>query len=343
MSALDAILDAEAVDRLRETLARDRTLYEVRPFAGGAKWERSTGTGSFTWDAPLPLEGIKRFFFPASETLLSWKDGDFCEARPDVAPFALFGVRSCDLSALAYQDRFFAGDPYYRARREQALVIGANCLAACPGGFCVEVDAGPFAREGYDLALTRLSGESVAVQVGSAAGRRALEAVEITTRAPGDDDRERWSRAREHAVQSFVPRPFVQSAIARIQGRVGTLPVADAEWQELGPSCFACTGCTSVCPTCSCFSVEDESRGETINRRRLWDSCLLEGFQREASGHHPAPRPGDRVRRFWTHKLGEEFASELGRLGCVGCGRCDVTCLGQIGATSVLGKLGGER
>ncbi|MEW6270020.1 MAG: 4Fe-4S dicluster domain-containing protein [Thermodesulfobacteriota bacterium] len=66
----------------------------------------------------------------------------------------------------------------------------------------------------------------------------------------------------------------------------------------------------------------------------------LEGFQREASGHHPAPRAGDRVRRFWTHKLGAELAREAGRLGCVGCGRCDVTCPGSIGAHRVLGALG---
>jgi sulfhydrogenase subunit beta (sulfur reductase) len=342
MKALEAVLDADAVGRLRETLARDRILYEVRRFDRGAEWERSNGTGDFTWDAPLPLEGVKRFFFPASETLLSWKDGDYRAERPEVAPFALFGVRACDLAALAYQDRFFAADPYYGARREQALVIGVNCLVACPGGFCVEVDAGPFAREGYDLALTRLSGDAVVVQVRSAAGRGALAAARITTRAPGDDERALWSRARERAVQSFVSRPFIRSAIARIQGRVDARPVADSEWQELGPSCFACTGCTSLCPTCSCFSIEDESRGETVERRRLWDSCLLEGFQREASGHHPAPRPGDRVQRFWEHKLGEEFGSQLGRIGCVGCGRCDTTCLGQIGATSVLGKLGGE-
>jgi formate hydrogenlyase subunit 6/NADH:ubiquinone oxidoreductase subunit I len=73
---------------------------------------------------------------------------------------------------------------------------------------------------------------------------------------------------------------------------------------------------------------------------RYWDSCLLEGFQREASGHHPAPHAGDRVRRFWYHKLSDDFAVDFGRAGCVGCGRCDVTCPGSIGALRVLGALG---
>ena len=107
-------------------------------------------------------------------------------------------------------------------------------------------------------------------------------------------------------------------------------------------ACFACTGCTSLCPTCSCFTCVDESHDGRAERVREWDSCLLEGFQREASGHSPSPLPGDRVRRFWTHKLERAFAERLGRLGCVGCGRCDVTCPGSIGALRVLGALGAE-
>ena len=123
--------------------------------------------------------------------------------------------------------------------------------------------------------------------------------------------------------------------------RVRSGEVHDDEWQALGPACLACTGCTSVCPTCSCFAVVDEaSTPDAGSRVRVWDSCLLEGFQREASGHHPAPRPGDRVRRFWYHKLSSDFVPACRRIGCVGCGRCDVTCPGSIGALSVLRRLG---
>ncbi len=118
--------------------------------------------------------------------------------------------------------------------------------------------------------------------------------------------------------------------------------VTDAEWQSLGHACFACTGCTNLCPTCSCFTVVDEVRETSGERVRVWDSCLLEGFQREASGHHPAPRPGDRVRRFWYHKLSDDYLPRFGRSGCVGCGRCDVTCPGSIGALKVFHALGGK-
>jgi ferredoxin len=326
----------DAIDALRAALARTHALYEVQRAAGGAEWHRVDEALPFDWDAPLPLGGAKRFFFPPRETLLRWQ-GDEAEATPPpTEPFVLFGLRSCDLTAIAYQDRFFADDAWYAARRAQALLVGVNCVAACPGGFCLEVDAGPFARAGFDLALTLIGEDFVAIEVGSPRGAAALDEARIATVLAGPDVAAARSRAEEHARDTFPTRPFVARAMARM--RAGA--VHEREWEALGPACLACTGCTSVCPTCSCFTVVDERRDGGGERVRAWDSCLLEGFQREASGHHPAPRPGDRVRRFWYHKLSDDFAPGFERPGCVGCGRCDVTCVGSIGALRVLGALG---
>jgi sulfhydrogenase subunit beta (sulfur reductase) len=335
------VTDDAGVARLRAALARRRVLYEVDDDAeGGAAWRPCDASAPFNWAARLPLEGVKRFFFPQSETLLAWHDATLRAVHPQRTPFALFGIRACDATALAYQDRFFACDPHYAARRRHAVVVAVNCLTACAGGFCVEVDAGPFARAGFDLALTRLAPDTIAVEIASSAGAKALDSAHVEVRLLTDDDEQALSRALESACASFAPVPGMQRAIARIAERDGSPSVTDDEWQRLGPSCFACTGCTSLCPTCSCFTIEDEVRGDAGVRRRVWDSCLLEGFQREASGHHPAPRPGDRVRRFWTHKFGATFERGFERFGCVGCGRCDVTCPGSIGARRVLAQLG---
>jgi len=344
-----ARIDDRGFAALRAHLARTRALYEARATgdtdgAGGATaWRRADPSRPFDWDAALPLDGAKRFFFPQSETLLTWNDGEL-RAAPVAAPaIALLGLRACDATALAYQDRFFARDAAYRARRAAALVVAIDCLAWCGGGFCATVDAGPFAREGFDLALTRLAPDAIVVTVGTAAGERLLAEAGVDATPASPDDERAHARAADAARASFPPEPALAAAIARVAGEPGARPVADDEWQRLGPLCFACTGCTSLCPTCSCFTIEDErtpgARDAGV-RQRLWDSCLLEGFQREASGHDPVPRPGDRVRRFWTHKLERTYAERLGRAGCVGCGRCDVTCPGSIGARGVLGRLG---
>lgn len=336
---MDAVVlpDRGPVDRLRAAIARTHVLLEPRD----AEWCERVASEPFDWNATAPLTGAKRWFFPPRETLLRWDaHGTTKETPPVVKPFALFGLRACDLAAITYQDAFFAGDPWYEARRAAALLIGIDCVRACPGGFCVEVDAGPFARAPYDLNLTPLPDGRVVVAWGSAAGRAALESAALPAAAADADTALVVAELYAAAAASFPERPFVGRALARMDAAPAGAAIHDDEWQALGPACLACTGCTSVCPTCSCFTVVDESRGDGGERARVWDSCLLEGFQREASGHHPAPRPGDRVRRFWYHKLSREFADAGGRIGCVGCGRCDVTCPGTIGALRVLAALG---
>jgi formate hydrogenlyase subunit 6/NADH:ubiquinone oxidoreductase subunit I len=326
----------DEVDALRAALARTHALYEVQPTAEGAEWRRVEKVVPFDWDVPLPLTGAKRFFFPPREMLLRWQGDDVQPSPPATEPFVLFGLRACDLTAIVYQDRFFADDPWYAARRAQALLVGVNCLAACPGGFCADVDAGPFARAGFDLALTSVGEEFAVVEVGSARGQAALTAAGVATMLSDPDVIDARRRAEDGAHDTFRTRPFVARALARV--RAGTVSVP--EWDALAPACLACTGCTSVCPTCSCFTVVDAPSNGGGERARVWDSCLLEGFQREASGNHPAPHPGDRVRRFWYHKLSGDFAPAFDRPGCVGCGRCDVTCAGSIGALRVLAALG---
>ncbi len=336
--------DRAAVDRLRVALAQRHDLFEVRRREAGSAWQRVTGTEPFDWDVPLPLIGAKWFFFPARERLLRWQGEAVEEALPAPSPLVLFGVRACDLTAIAYHDRFFAADPWYTHRRVHALLVGLNCQAPCPGGFCRDVAAGPFTDTGFDLNLTPLPNGRVVLQLGTDEGRAAFESADVTATAVTPADQEALAVAATAAAASFPPRPFIARASARINAKPGTSEaVADAEWQALGPACFACTGCTNLCPTCSCFTVVDEVREEAGGRARYWDSCLLEGFQREASGHHPAPRPGDRVRRFWYHKLSDDFTDRCGRLGCVGCGRCDITCPGSIGALKVLTALGSYR
>lgn len=343
-AALSAVVlaDRAAVDRLRVALAQGRELFAVRRSEAGSEWQRVRSTDSFDWDVPPPLAGAKRFFFPAREPLLRWYGEIVEESLPVPSPFVVFGIRPCDLTAIAYQDRFFAADPWYVRRHGSVLLVGLNCLASCAGGFCRDVAAGPFAGAGFDLSLTPLPDGRVVLQFGTDAGRTTFASAGVAAAAFTSADQAVFAATAAAAEASCPTRPFIGRALCRINAKPGASPgdaIADAEWQALGPACFACSGCTNLCPTCSCFTVVDEVHNGTGERVRYWDSCLFAGFQREASGHHPAPRSGDRVRRFWYHKFADEFTSRFGRPGCVGCGRCDVTCTGSIGALKVLSAL----
>jgi formate hydrogenlyase subunit 6/NADH:ubiquinone oxidoreductase subunit I len=101
--------------------------------------------------------------------------------------------------------------------------------------------------------------------------------------------------------------------------------VPDAFWSEIGDRCIACTRCNMVCPTCTCFGVEDWRGAGQVERSRKWDSCQLEGFMREASGHNPMGSQALRTRRRIHHKLAVDPA-RWGVISCFRCGRCDAVC-----------------
>jgi sulfhydrogenase subunit beta (sulfur reductase) len=155
----------------------------------------------------------------------------------------------------------------------------------------------------------------------------------------------------EKVRSEFVDYSYISNAIEYLNDN----SVPSQLWEELSVRCLGCSGCTNLCPTCSCYStyevVEkqpvtpvsiskevklDVTKSETI---RCWDSCLFEGFQKEASGHNPSQKPAQRVERFWFHKFSDEYLPEFQRYGCVGCGRCEQTCPGTIGVHSVMKRI----
>src|SRR5512143_3277908 len=106
--------------------------YRLTRKAGRAIFAQATGPHSW-----------KKFLFPPSLRLFSArKNGGGMEIDPPqpVQPrrYAFLGVRPCDLSAIAIQDKVFLGGEYvdaaYKAVREQALLIALNCTEG--GGTC---------------------------------------------------------------------------------------------------------------------------------------------------------------------------------------------------------------
>jgi sulfhydrogenase subunit beta (sulfur reductase) len=282
-----------------------------------------------------PLFSPKQFFFAERERLFRFEQGRFVEALPVVAPRALFGVHACDLAAIAYQDRFFEDDAHYRARRAATLLVGLDCRSACADGFCHVVDAGPAVRDGHaDLVLQRSADAGPWLLIAeSEAGLAALEGMELE---PADES---WPAQRARAEQEVVAEFRDASHVVQGMARLHAGEVTADTWEQLGLRCVACSGCTTVCPTCSCFAPRASTDAAGVEHERVWDSCLLEGFQREASGAHPSASPGMRVERYWFHKFGEPFRERFGRHTCVGCGRCESACPGVIGVHSTLRRI----
>ena len=145
---------------------------------------------------------------PVPAAVAVWRarrgDDGGLEVRPPAVSrrYAFVGVRSCDLHAVAIQDRVFLGDRYvepdYEARRRDAFFVAVNCGRAGGTCFCASMGTGPRVTGGFDLALTEMlddDGHRFLVEVGSERGADVL--AEVRHRPARRDEREAASDAVE--------------------------------------------------------------------------------------------------------------------------------------------------
>ncbi len=294
----------------------------------------------------------KQVFFPAEQVL--WRgrrqQEDFSltppEPDPD-RPYALLGLRSCDLAAVAVHDTVLAGrgftDADYQARRAGSFVVAVTCTD--PGGtcFCSSMGGGPrpatSAAGGYDLALTELLEESAhrfLVQVGTDAGAELLE--QLTTAQACDADLAAADLVEQRSAAS-MGRTVDTDGLKELLYAAADSP----SWAEVASRCLSCTSCTAVCPTCFCTTVQDvtDLGGDQGDRHRVWDSCFTTDF---SSLHGGAVRrsTSSRYRQWMTHKLAS-WVDQFGTSGCVGCGRCITWCPVGIDITAQVGVLRAEQ
>ena len=287
----------------------------------------------------------KAQLFPSRELLWSGRrtaaEVEVEAAVIDAPRLALFGVRSCDLHAIAIHDRVLVQravtDAAYVARREANFVVAVTC--STPGGtcFCVSMGTGPVPDEGFDLALTELfdkAGHRFLVVAGSDRGEEVLD--ELRSRAGSDEvtaadepdhlaARDVGAAAAEHMGRSLDTNGLRDLLYAHTE---------HPQWADVASRCLSCTNCTLVCPTCFCTSVEDVSdlTGSSTQRWRVWDSCFTTDFS-YLHGGSVRTSVQSRYRQWATHKLAS-WVDQFGTSGCVGCGRCITWCPAAIDLTA---------
>jgi ferredoxin len=239
---------------------------------------------------------------------------------------AFIGVRSCDLHAMAIQDKVFlesaAVDPHYQARRSNIFIVAINCTQAGGTCFCVSMQTGPKATAGFDLALTEiLAGEHhyFVVEVGSEAGAEVLSEVPHSP----------TSQEQQELAGRVVARTAQQMGRTMDTQGIKELLYANLEhprWDDVASRCLTCANCTLACPTCFCSTVEDTTdlTGASAGHSRLWDSCFTMDFS-YLHGGSVRSSARSRYRQWMTHKLAT-WIDQFGTSGCVGCGRCITWC-----------------
>jgi sulfhydrogenase subunit beta (sulfur reductase) len=275
-----------------------------------------------------PRSWKQLLFVPRLRLMRAHRQEDGFRVEPEATEpprLALIGARSCDLHAIAVQDRTFLEgpfrDPDYAARRERLFVVAVNCGQAGGTCFCVSMRTGPRATSGFDIALTELleGGHRFLAEPGTERGAALLARLGASPAPAGD----------AQAAQEVVERT------ARSMGRsMDTTDIKELlyrnvehpRWDDVAQRCLACTNCTLVCPTCFCSTVEDTTDllGGVAERWRRWDSCFtLEHSHLHGGSVRQTIRA--RYRQWLTHKVASWW-DQFDTSGCVGCGRCITWC-----------------
>ena len=298
-----------------------------------------------TPEAPSP----KEFLFPQVEEMFAYS-GRTVEDLSDCAKKVIFGVRPCYVSAFRLIDRFFYGktevsydrahpnknfqDSYYISQRKNIIFISLGCNNPAPTCFCNSLGTGPFLESGFDVQLTDL-GDRFFVQIGSPEGKRIVKNYRHLFEKAQKQDYDDQYEVILSTLTKFEKRLDFEGVRQKIlSGEVG-----DSLWEWIAARCFECGGCVYECPVCTCFNILERPENENSGKRiRIWDTCFYRGFTRMAGGNIPSEKKVMRTKRWWFHKL-LYYPEQFKNFGCVGCGRCTITCPGRIDIATVIEKI----
>lgn len=294
-----------------------------------------TGKGAFTDSDSIRYQEIDRIeqvcfeqkssfspkevILPITQTLFYFTEDNWTEPQVRDEKILLF-VRSCDIHAISRLDEIYLhngpADPYYKVLREKVRFCLMECHESFTNCFCVSMNSNRVDK--YDL-FVRRNGAAV------------------------------WVKAMNEELDLFDAEPAdVKPVFVTMNDIVVSLPekldqrIANSDmWEEYTARCTGCGRCNFVCPTCTCFSMQDifyRDNPNTGERRRVWASCMVDGYTDMAGGHAFRKTQAERMRFKVLHKV-YDYPKRFGRSMCVGCGRCDDACPEYISYSNSLNKL----
>ncbi|MCM8775705.1 MAG: 4Fe-4S dicluster domain-containing protein [Candidatus Omnitrophica bacterium] len=286
------------------------------------------------------FEPLKAFYTRARETVAV----NFTDSFPhdQDQPFAILGVKACDLKGFKIQDFVFGdsgcADPFYMKNREQNLIVSADCTCAIDTCYCLALGIQPHPQEDFDLNMSEVDGGFV-VEIGSQKGKTVVdenpslfETVRDGHNAKKSEQRGRVIKEVEANLKKYAV-PY-QDQFKGIIERNYQGPV----WEDEAKTCVECGACNTICPTCHCFLLADQKDGQHMIRHRLWDSCMIKDFARVAGGANPRKKLWMRLRNRFEKKF--DFFPKVAQVyACTGCGRCISACPAKIDIRRVLKRL----
>ena len=286
------------------------------------------------------FEPLKSFFTKARETVAE----GFSASIPHYndKPFAIVGVKACDLKGFKIQDFVFQNhdyeDPFYIKKRRENLIISSDCTMAIDVCYCLALDVTPYPVSDFDINLSELDTGFI-VEIGSQKGEALIQKHSSFFAEAKKEVIDKKNNQRSK-VTGEVEKNIQENKIPkqdRFQGIIHKNYNSDI-WAEEAKTCVECGACTIICPTCHCFLLYDQKDEKKMARLRVWDSCMIKDYAKVAGGANPRPKLWMRLRNRFEKKF-DFFPNVAGVYACTGCGRCISACPAKIDIRKILGKL----
>ena len=281
-----------------------------------------------SYNKPKPATPLKNFFLPVRENVTSEK--------VDQKPRIILGIPNCDIEGLGLLDEIYLDtdfeDIFYRKRRENTILIAADCFGAQEHCHCLSCNIKPYTEKTADLAVINLDGLIVLRIITS----RGEDFVKNLRGMQSLEDKNLLSSIEhEHLVtESLITKSNIGIPDYKASGEL-TRRAETGIWEKYSATCVSCGACTTICPTCTCFLLMDKPGFEKVKQM---DACQYPGFERVAGGEDALYELHNRFRNRYMCKYcwkPEKFRSQA----CTGCGRCIEACIGKINKNELFREL----
>lgn len=265
----------------------------------------------------------KEVILPITQTLFYFTEKEYKASDIDDKKLLIF-LRSCDINGVKRLDEIYLNngverDFFYERLREKVKFVLIGCKESFRNCFCVSMDSNK--TENYSMALN-IDSDEVYLDIKD-------EELNVFS---GQNTEFEVDHVKENLISLELPKNINPVELSKHE-----------MWNEYDARCIGCGRCNFVCPTCTCFTMQDIYYKENENvgeRRRVWASCQVDGYTDMAGGHSFRKKQGERMRFKVMHKI-YDFDKRFGYQMCVGCGRCDDACPQYISFSKCVEKIKG--
>jgi sulfhydrogenase subunit beta (sulfur reductase) len=315
-----------------ERLSKGRTIIGPKKGQKRHKFDTIENFDELVFNYERTILPMKKELFLTNQTILEYKQDENrvvqyleLQLEPFSNEIVYFGLHPCDIHGIRIQDQFFMyskyTDPFYKRMRENCIIIGHSCI---PDEKCVcNSTKTENLNQDFDIFFNELNSQYL-VWIGTQKADELIidneDLFEIQVTKGDLAEFNDWVERRELLFRNY----FDVSLMPKLM----ELSYESDLWEKLGEECLACGACTNVCPTCSCYDIEDSiSLSESARgiRLRSWDSCMFPEFSEVAGGENFRYNKADRLKLYYTHKL-KGYQGKFEEPSCVGCGRCIDAC-----------------